>query len=217
MLLTVSVAVGAPKKMKEIGTIHISGSGLLTDPAIQGRKSTAVYKENKDFKISIIDSRGATISGIVENPNSQTVKEVKVVGFANYNIIMYYKMNDGAERFYSYKMSKKGLKILGSTAAEKFAGRDITNVSFDAKNVCIVSTPKPEDGVTILTQKMIQYTTKLGGMKKLIPPKYNYETTINSTIILPVLKNKYIYDIDTIYAEEDGEEILKNITVKILK
>ena len=207
--------VAAPKKMKEIGTINIPVSNLATNPVLQGRKGTAAYL-SPDLKLSIIDSRGATISSDIKNPAPNSIKEMRIVGFANYNLIVYYKMSNGTERFYSYKMSKKGLKILGSTAEDKFIGQNITNVSFDAKNICIVFQAIPQDGQTVLTQKMIQYTTKLAGMKEVQAPKYNYETSINSKIILPVLKNKYKYDIITTYSDEEQTQ-LKNITVKILK
>ena len=207
--------IAAPKKMNKIGTIEIPGSDLFTDPVLQGRKGTAAYL-NQDLKLSIIDSRGAILKSEIKHPVPNSIKDMRIVGFANYNLIMYYKMTNGTERFYSYKMTKKGLKILGSTAEDKFIGQNITNVAFDAKNICIVFQPIPKDGQPVLTQKMIQYTTKLAGMKKFLAPKYHYETSINSTIILPVLKNKYKYDVITNYIDKEQTQI-KNITVKILK
>ena len=208
-------SIAAPKQMKEIGTINIPGANLLTTPVLQGKKGSAAYL-TQNLALSIIDSRGATINGYIEHPAPNSIKDMQIVGFANYNLIMYYKMTNGTERFYSYKMSKKGLKILGSTAEDKFIGQTITNVSFDAKNICIVFHPTPKNGETVLTQKMIQYTTKLAGMKEPQAPKYNYETSINSKIVLPILKNKYKYDIITTYSDEEQTQV-KNITVKILK
>jgi hypothetical protein len=212
-------AQAAPKKMKDMGTIEVPTEDLLTYPVVHGLKVFAVYKKSGQTQLQIMGNKRIFIYGNLEHPAPEMIRKMETVGFSGYNIVMYYELKDNTKRFYSYRMTKKGLKILGSTPSDKFTGYDILQADFDGRYTWIVFRPEEFDGAYPLTTRMIQYTSKLGGMKKLIAPKHNYDFATENQLVLPNVKNKYKYDITITESTDEttGEKKISKFAVKILK
>jgi len=211
--------VAAPKKMKQIGEIEVPTTGLLTYPVVHGLKVFAVYDKSGQMELQIMGHKGIFVYGKLEHPAPNTIKTLETVGFSGYGVVMYYVLKDGTKRFYSYRLTKKGLKILGSTPSDKFNGYDILQAEFDGRSTWIVFRNEEIEGAFPLTTRMIQYTSKLGGMKKTIAPKYNYDFNTESQLVLPNVKNKYKYDITITESKDEltGEKSISSFKVKILK
>jgi hypothetical protein len=212
-------SAAAPKQMKDLGIIEVPTEDLLTYPVVHGLKVFAVYEKSGQTQLQIMGNNRIFLYANLEHPAPEMISKMETVGFSGYNVVMYYELKDNTKRFYSYRMTKKGLKVLGSTAPDKFTGYDIIQAQFDGRYAWIVFRPEEVDGAYPLTTRMIQYTNKLGGMKKLIAPKYNYDFATENQLILPNTKNKYKYDITITETEDEltGEKKISKFTVRILK
>jgi hypothetical protein len=180
---------------------------------MQDRDVCAAYQTPEGaITLSVINTKGALNAA----PMLPGATGIQVVGFKKYAVVVKCIM-DGKVRFFSYKLTKKGVKVMGSTspASPLLSGKNIINCASDGKNTWVVTQDVAEDG-TLGAKTLIQYTNKLEGTsKKSASAKTTYAGSPESNIVLPNIQNKYKYDVQTIRNEETGE--LSAISVKIIK
>jgi len=208
-----SAFAGGTKPAKVMGTVTVPVVDLADGPVMQDRDVCAAYQSPEgNITISVMNTKG----GLKAAPMLPGATGIQVVGFKKYSVVVKCIMG-GNVRFFSYKITKKGVKVLGSTAptSANLAGKNILDCASDGKNTWVVTQDIAEDG-TLGAKTLLQYTNKLEGTsKKSAAPKTKYTGAANSNIVLPNIQNKYKYDVTTVINEETGET--QSISVKIIK
>ena len=207
-----SAFAGGTKPAKVMGTVTVPVTDLVDGPVVQDRDVCAAYQTaDGAVTLSVINSKGA-LNAVPMLPGATGVQ---IVGFKKYAVVVKCMM-DGKVRFFSYKLTKKGVKVLGSTSPDSalLTGKNIINCASDGKTTWVVTQDVAEDG-TLGAKTLIEYTNKLEGTsKKGASAKTTYSGTADSNIVLPNVQNKYKYDV---MSTTDEEGNVTGISVKIIK
>ena len=216
--LSAAYAGGGPKQAKVMGTIKVAVTDLVDGPVMQDSNACAAYQTTEGaVSVSVFDTKGNEVKNPVSMANAT---DIQVIGFKKYAVVVK-AMVDGKVRLFSYKLGKKGVKVLGSTAADSkyLAGKAIISAASDGKTTWVV-TQDINDDSTLGAQTLIQYTNKLEGVWKKTAvkaayPKSTYSpTAIGSEIMLPNVQNKYKYDV-TKGLDDEGN--VTSISIKVIK